>query len=118
MELDPRSFGKCSPGIIYDDIIAHVDSCRYLGIHMDYKLVCNVYVGDVCFRLQQSLNLLRQVTTFGVNWEIQLLFSHAVVDSILCYDISVWFGNLTVELQSKISLSTESHENRGSLSIS
>lgn len=63
------------------------DPRSYLGIHMHYKLVWNAHVEDVCLRLKQRLHLLRRLTTFGVNWEMQLLFNHAAVESLLCYDI-------------------------------
>lgn len=102
MVFDPKSLGDHSPVVIHGHAIAQVDSYRYLGIHMDNKLVWKVHVDAVCSRVQQRLHFLRRLRTFGVNREVQLLFYHAVVESLLRYGISAWFGNLTVQSKAQI----------------
>ena len=39
---------------------------------------------------------------FGVNQKVMFLFYQAVLESILGYGMSVWYGNLPVQLKSKI----------------
>lgn len=101
MVFDPISFSDHSPVVIHDHTIAQMDY-RYLGTHMDNKLVWKVHVDVICSRVQQRLHFLRRLRTFGVTWEVQLLFYHAVVESLLCYDISAWFDDLTVQSKAQI----------------
>ena len=53
-------------------------------------------------KVQQRLHVLRRLRTFGVTQEAQLLFYHAVVESLLHYWISAWFGNLTFQAKAQI----------------
>ena len=39
---------------------------------------------------------------YGVSSHIMMIFYRAIVESILRYGISSWFGNLTVKLKSKL----------------
>ena len=93
--------------VIHDQNIAQVDSYRYLGIHIDNKLTWSVQVENVCTRVQQRLHFLRRLRVFGVNQKVLLLFYHAVVESILRYGISAWFGNLSVQLKAQITRLTQ-----------
>lgn len=102
MVFDSKSFGDHSPVVIHDHTIVQVDSYRYLGIHMHNKLVWKVHVDVICSRVQQRLHFLRRLRTFCVTREVQLLFYHAVVESLLRYGISAWFGNLTDQSNAQI----------------
>ena len=50
-------------------------------------------------------------TAFGVNEKIFVLFYRSIIESILCYGITVWFGNLFVQSKSAFLLNENCHEN-------
>ena len=97
MVFDPNSLALAdhSPVIIHDQNIAQVDSYRYLGICIDNNLGWRTHVEVICTKVQQRLHFLKRLRTFSVTQEVQLLFYHAVVESLLHYGISAWLGNLT-----------------------
>ena len=45
---------------------------------------------------------MRRLRLYGVSSHIMMIFYRAIVESILRYGISSWFGNLTVKLKSKL----------------
>lgn len=98
MVFDPKPFGDHSPVVINNQHIAQVDSYRYLGIYIDNKLTWSVHVKNVCTRVQQRLYFLHRLRVFGVN---------AVIESIVLYGISAWFGNLSVLLKAQITRLTQ-----------
>ncbi|KAI2644006.1 RNA-directed DNA polymerase from mobile element jockey [Labeo rohita] len=100
--FDPKSIGDHLPLVISGQNIGQVDSYKYLGIHIDNKLTWSAQVENVCIRVQQRLYFLRRLRVFGVNQKVLLLFYHTVIESILRYGISAWFGNLSVHLKAKI----------------
>ena len=102
MVFDPGQVGDHAPLLIHEVNIAQVDSYKYLGVHIDSNLSWNVHVNSVCTRIQQRLHFLRRLRVFGVQQKVMLLFYRAVIESIFRYAISVWFGNLTVNLKSQI----------------
>ncbi len=105
--MTPKSIGDHLPVVINGQNIVQVDSCRYLGIHIDNKLTWSVQVENVCIRVQQRLYFLRRLRVFGVNQKVLLLFYHAVIESIFRYGISAWFGNLSVHLKAQITRLTQ-----------
>ncbi len=107
MMFDPKSIGDHLPVVINGQNIVQVDSCRYLGIHIDNKLTWSVQVENVCIRVQQRLYFLRRLRVFGVNQKVLLLFYHAVIESIFGYGFSAWFGNLSVHLKAQVTWLTQ-----------
>lgn len=102
MILDPRSVGDHSPVVIHDTHISQVSTYRYLGIHLDNTFSWKVHVESLCCRIQQRLYFLRRLRVFGVDQRIMFVFYQAVLESLVRYGISVWFGNLTVQLKNKL----------------
>ena len=102
MVFDPKSMGDHSSVVIHDQNIAQVDSYRYLGIHNHNKLTCSVQVENISTRVQQRLHFLHRLRVFGVHLKVLLLFYHVVVERILRYGISAWFGNLSVQLKAQL----------------
>ena len=57
----------------------------------------------MCSKVHQRLYSVRKLRAFGVNEKILVIFYRSIIESILRYEITVWFGNLSV--QSKLQLS-------------
>ena len=102
MVLDPKAIGDHTPLCIHGGTINQVSSYRYLGVHLDDCFSWQVHVDYLCGRLQQRLYFLRRLRVFGVNQRVMFLFYQAVLESILRYGMSAWYGNLSVQLKSKI----------------
>lgn len=94
MVFDPKSLGDHSPVVMHDNAIAQVDSYRFLGIHMDNKLVWKVHVKDICSRVKQKLHFLRRHKTFRVNQEVSCSSGEPLALWYLC---TVWYSNSTVK---------------------
>ncbi len=50
-----------------------------------------------CTHASQRLQLLWRLRVYGVDKSIMLLFYRSVIESMICYAFTVWFGNLTVK---------------------
>ena len=88
--------------VIKNQEITQVSSYKYLGVHIDNLLGWKTHIDNLCNRLQQRLYFLRRLRLYGVSSHIMMIFYRAIVESILRYGISSWFGNLTVKLKSKL----------------
>ena len=100
--LDPRSVGDHSPVVIHDSPIEQVSSYKYLGVHLDDTFSWSVHVESLCSRLQQRLYFLRRLRVYGVDKSIMFLFYQAVLESLVRYGMSSWYGNLTAKLKTKL----------------
>ena len=56
----------------------------------------------VCSSLQQRLDFLRRLRVHGVEQKMLLIFYRAVLESLVRFGITVWFGHLSVTLRSKL----------------
>ena len=100
--------GKCIvvdhlPVVIHGKEIAQIGQYKYLGVRLDNKLSWNVHVHSVCSKVHQRLYFLRRLRAFGVDEKILVLFYRSIIESILRYGITAWFGNLSVKLKSQLS---------------
>ena len=102
MVFDPKAIGDTRPVVINNLPITQVSSYKYLGVHIDNALSWKDYVNTLCSRLQQRMHFLRRLGVYGVEQKIMLLFYHAILESILRYGITAWYGNLTVQSKSQI----------------
>ncbi len=102
MLIDPKSVGDHSPLLIHDQSIKQVSSYRYLGVHLDCLFNWEVHVDTLCSRLQQRMYFLRRLRVFGVDQKLMFLFYQAVLESIIRFGMSAWYGNLSVHVKSKL----------------
>lgn len=82
--------------VIHDDPINQVCSYKYLGIHLDNTFSWNACVESLFSCLQHRLYFLRRLRVHGVDQRIMFL------ERIVRYEMSAWYGNLTVQLKSKL----------------
>ena len=90
------------PVVIHNEPITQVSSYKYLGVYIDDAFSWRVHVESLCSRLQQRLYFLRRLRAFGVEQKVMLLFYHAVLESIIRYGITAWYGNLSVQLKTQL----------------
>lgn len=68
----------------------------------NFRLSRNDHVDCVRSRLQQRLYFLRRLRVFGVSQKIMFLFYQAVLESIIRYRMSAWFGNHSAQSKAKL----------------
>ena len=96
MVFNPRSIGDHRPVVIHDSTISQVSSYKYLAICIDDSLTWNTHVDSLCSKLQQRLHFLRRLRVHRVDQKCMLVFYRAVLESLVRFGITVWFGNLQI----------------------
>ena len=67
-------------------------SFKFLGFTITSDLLWAKYCSLIVKRCQTRLHFLRQLKKFGFRHTILARFYHSVIESILCFGVSVWFG--------------------------
>ena len=94
-----RNYGKLS--IMCEDV-AVVDSYKYLGVHIDNQLNFSGNVHHVYKKAVQRLHFLRVLSNVGVDQHILTLFYRSVIESILMFGMTAWFGLITKKDKAKL----------------
>lgn len=102
MVFDPRGVGDHRPLSIHNQNVAQVSSYKYLGVFFDDSLTWHIHVDNLCSKIQQRLHFLRRLRVYGVDQKFMVIFYQAVIESLIRYCITVWFGNLSVQSRSKL----------------
>lgn len=82
--------------------ITQVNSYKYLGVHINNALGWRDHVNTLCSRLQQRMHFLQRLRVYGVELKY-MSFYHAILESILRYGITAWYGHLIVQSKSQLS---------------
>lgn len=97
-----RGASLLTPITIKNELVEQVDTFKYLGIVLDKKLRFSTHVDTVCKKANQRLYLLRKLKSFEVSSQILETVYRSLVESILTFNIIVWFGNLTVKDKARL----------------
>ena len=80
------------PLLIDGKAINSVDSFKFLGSLISDDLSWGANIDSIVKRAHQRLYLLRQLKKFGLSKVILLQFYRAMVESVLTFSITVWYG--------------------------
>ena len=69
-----------------------VDSFKFLGTVISSDLSWAVNCTSIVKRCHMHLHFLRQLSSFGLNQTILLQFYRSIIESIIGFGITVWFG--------------------------
>ena len=86
------------PVFIDGKVIKQVDSFKLLGTHITRNLTWDVNCQDILKKARQRLYFLRKLNSFGVRQCILVNFYRAIIESILCSSITVWYGRACAKL--------------------
>ena len=75
--------------------VSNVDSFKFLGSIISQDLKWESNINAILKKAQQRMYFLRQLRKHGLPQELLVTFYTAVVESILCSSITVWFGAAT-----------------------
>ena len=76
-------------------ILSEVESFRFLGTIISQDLKWDNHIDSIVKKAQQRLYFLRQLRKFNLPQELLIQFYSAVIESVLCTSITVWFGSAT-----------------------
>ena len=96
MIVDFRRNPPALPSLtIMDRTVTAVESFRFLGTTISQDLKWDTHIDSIVKKAQQRLYFLRQLRKFNLPQELLVQFYSAVIQSILCTSITVWFGSAT-----------------------
>ncbi len=90
-----RSPPALPPLTIMDSTVAAVESFRFLGTTISQDLKWDNHIDSIAKKGQQRLYFLRQLRKFNLPQELLIQFYSAIIESVLCSSITVWFGSAT-----------------------
>ncbi len=83
------------PLTIMDSTVTAVESFRFLGTTISQDLKWDNHIDSIAKKAQQRLYFLRQLRKFNLPQELLIQFYSAIIESLLCSSITVWFGSAT-----------------------
>ncbi|KAK3542898.1 hypothetical protein QTP70_006320 [Hemibagrus guttatus] len=96
MIVDFRRNTPALPSLtIMNSTVTTVESFRFLGTNISQDLKWDTHIDSIVKKSQQRLYFLRQLRKFNLPQELLTQFYSAVIESVLCTSITVWFGSDT-----------------------
>ncbi|KAL0195514.1 hypothetical protein M9458_009086, partial [Cirrhinus mrigala] len=75
--------------------VAAMETFKFLGSIISGDLKWDTHIDSIAKKAQQRLYFLRQLRKFNLLQELLKQFYSAVIESVLCTSITVWFGSAT-----------------------
>ncbi|KAK3573365.1 hypothetical protein QTP86_024123 [Hemibagrus guttatus] len=88
-----RNTPALPPLIIMNSTVPTVESFRFLGTTISQDLKWDTHIDSIIKKAQQRLYFLWQLRKFKLPQELLTHFYSAVIESVLCTSITVWFGS-------------------------
>ncbi len=84
----------CSPPLtIMNSTVTAVESFRFLGTTISQDLKWDNHIESMVKKAHQRLYFLLQLRTFNLPQELLKQFYSAIIESVLCTSITVWFSS-------------------------
>ncbi|KAL0154227.1 hypothetical protein M9458_050481, partial [Cirrhinus mrigala] len=80
---------------IMDSTVATVETFKFLGSVISQDLKWVTHINSIVKKAQQRLYFLHQLRKFNLPQELLKQFYSAIIESVLCTSITVWFGSAT-----------------------
>lgn len=99
MVFDPKQVTTHETVVIKDQTVNQVATYKYLGVYIVNLLCWKAHIDNLCNKLQQRMYFLRRLRLYWVRKQIMLIFYRAILESLISYGITAWYGNLLVQLK-------------------
>ncbi len=83
------------PLTIMNSTVTAVESFRFLGTTISQDTKWDNHIESIVKKAQQRLYVLRQLRKFNPPQELLIQFYSAIIESVLCTSITVWFSSAT-----------------------
>ncbi len=90
-----RNTPALPPLTIMNSTVTAVESFKFLGSTISQDLKWDNHIDSIVKKAQQRLYFLRQLRKFNLPQELLKQFYSAIIESILCTSITVWFNSAT-----------------------
>ncbi len=90
-----RNSPALPPLTIMNSTVTAVESFRFLGTTISQDLKWDNHIDSIVRKAQQRLYFLRQLRKFNLPQELLKQFYSAIIESVLCTSITVWFSSAT-----------------------
>ncbi|KAK3541538.1 hypothetical protein QTP86_029174, partial [Hemibagrus guttatus] len=90
-----RNTPALPPLTIMNSTVPTAESFRFLDTTISQDLKWDTHIDATIKKAQQRLYFLRQLRKFNLPQELLIHFYSAVIESVLCTSITVWFGSAT-----------------------
>uniref|UniRef100_A0A3B5QBX0 Reverse transcriptase domain-containing protein n=1 Tax=Xiphophorus maculatus TaxID=8083 RepID=A0A3B5QBX0_XIPMA len=84
-----------TPLLIDGEVVERVDNIKFLGLHITSDLSWNTNTSHLVKKAQQRLFFLRKLRRAGLSSRLLVNFYRAMIESILCLNMTVWYGSCT-----------------------
>ncbi|KAK2152776.1 hypothetical protein NP493_2412g00005 [Ridgeia piscesae] len=84
-----------SPLVIDGRTVEIVQHFKFLGCTISSNLKWELNVVNIVKKAHQQLYFLRRLRSFGLTTQVILNVYRAVIESVLTFSITVWFGSIT-----------------------
>ena len=88
--------------LIDNTVVKQVESFKFLGSTISSDLSWGNNTASMVKRGQQRMYFLRQLKKFGISPIILKRFYHAIIESVLTFSITVWFGRASYEEKAQL----------------
>ncbi len=78
-----------------NNTVTAVESFRFLGTTISQDLKWDNHIDSIVRKAQQRLYFLHQLRKFNLPQELLKQFYSAIIESVLCTSITVWFSSAT-----------------------
>ncbi len=75
--------------------VTAVESFRFLGTTIFQDLKWDTHIESIVKKVQHGLYFLRQLRKFNLPQELLIQFYCAIIESVLCKSMTVWFSSAT-----------------------
>ena len=101
------------PLVIKSENVERVKEYKCLGVIIDDQLSGSANTKSVYSKCIQRIHHLRILRNIGVDKNILSLFYKSMIESVLCFSITVWYGGLTGKSKHKLEKITKSGRKLG-----
>ena len=93
---------EITPLVINGETVEIVSDFKFLGCIISNNLSWDAHILAIRKKAQQRLYFLRQLKKFGVNQKILTQFYRSIIESILSFSLTTWFGSTTAQNRSDL----------------
>ncbi|KAK9533171.1 hypothetical protein VZT92_008318 [Zoarces viviparus] len=86
-----------APITVCDSPVKVVESFRFLGSIISQDLKWELNISSITKKAQQRMYFLRQLKKFNLSKTMLVHFYRAIIESILCSSITVWYAASTAK---------------------
>ena len=97
-----KNRASVTPLMIGGQEVEMVDSFKFLGTTISSSLTWEENTTAIVKKAHQRIYFLRRLRKFGVSQEILVSFYRALIESILTFSITVWYGGLSQEDKNRL----------------